>query len=221
MNVLMAYATKNGSTQQVADAVAVALRERGAQVTLLPARAAGESVAGYDLVVLGAPLYSGRWHRDAHRFLRRHRRELAAVPVAVFAMGPRTDTEEAWQRSRAQLTGPWPSATGSIRSRSPSSAALTRPGAARAHGETCGAGRSSTPGPHRPWPPRADLRKTVRRQASRRRHSGDEAAPAPAPSVLPVLELLMAKLARAATPTAGGRAPGRAPTGRRDARGFR
>jgi len=99
----MAYATKNGSTQQVANAVAVALRERGAQVTLLPARAAGESVAGYDLVVLGAPLYSGRWHRDAHRFLRRRRRELAAVPVAVFAMGPRTDTEEAWQRSRAQL----------------------------------------------------------------------------------------------------------------------
>ena len=103
MNVLMAYATKNGSTQQVADAVAAALRERGAQVTLLPARAAGESVAGYDLVVLGAPLYSGRWHRDAHRFLRRHRRELAAVPVAVFAMGPRTDTEDAWRRSRAQL----------------------------------------------------------------------------------------------------------------------
>jgi menaquinone-dependent protoporphyrinogen IX oxidase len=29
----MAYATRNGSTQQVADAVAVALRERGAQVT--------------------------------------------------------------------------------------------------------------------------------------------------------------------------------------------
>ncbi len=79
------------------------MRERGAQVALLPARAAGESVAGYDLIVLGAPLYSGRWHRDAHRFLRRHRQELAAVPVAVFAMGPRTDTEEAWQRSRAQL----------------------------------------------------------------------------------------------------------------------
>ena len=68
MKVLVAYATKNGSTQQVAAAVAMALRGRGAEVTLLPARAAGETVAGYDLVVLGAPLYSGRWHRDAHRF---------------------------------------------------------------------------------------------------------------------------------------------------------
>lgn len=46
---------------------------------------------------------SGRWHHDAHRFLKRHRRELATLPVAVFGMGPRTDTEEAWQRSRAQL----------------------------------------------------------------------------------------------------------------------
>src|SRR5512142_1404640 len=103
VNVLLAYATRNGSTQQVAEAVAASLREAGAQVTVWPARAARETAAGYDLIVLGAPLYSGRWHRDAHRFLKRHRRELAGVPVAVFAMGPRNDTAEAWQRSRAQL----------------------------------------------------------------------------------------------------------------------
>jgi menaquinone-dependent protoporphyrinogen oxidase len=102
-DVLMAYATKNGSTRQVAEAVTAAMREAGAQVTALPARQVRESAAGYDLVVLGAPLYSGRWHRDAHRFLKRHRRELAVVCVAVFGMGPRTDTEEAWGRSRAQL----------------------------------------------------------------------------------------------------------------------
>ena len=82
MNVLMAYATKNGSTRQVAEAIAVALGEAGAQVTALPSRGVRDSVSGYDLIVLGAPLYSGRWHRDAHRFLKRHRRELAAVPVA-------------------------------------------------------------------------------------------------------------------------------------------
>lgn len=103
VDVLMAYATKNGSTRQVAEAITLALGESSAQVTVLPAQAVRESVAGYDLVVLGAPLYSGRWHRDAHRFLKRHRRELAAVPVAVFGMGPRDDTEEAWQHSRAQL----------------------------------------------------------------------------------------------------------------------
>ena len=103
MNVLMTYATRNGSTGQVAEAIAEALRERGAQVVLRPARAVREQVTGYDLVVLGAPLYSGRWHRDAHRFLRRHRGELPGLPVAVFGMGPRNDTEDAWRRSRAQL----------------------------------------------------------------------------------------------------------------------
>jgi menaquinone-dependent protoporphyrinogen oxidase len=103
VRVLMVYATKNGSTQQVAEAIAVALREVGVQVTVLPARTVRESAAGYDLIVVGAALYSGRWHRDAHRFLKRHRRELAALPVAVFGMGPRNDTEEAWRRSRAQL----------------------------------------------------------------------------------------------------------------------
>ena len=42
---------------------------------------------GWDLLVPDAPPHSGRWHRDAHRFLKRHPRELAPVPVAVFAMG--------------------------------------------------------------------------------------------------------------------------------------
>lgn len=30
-------------------------------------------------------------------------RELADVPLAVFGMGPRTDTEDAWHRSYAQF----------------------------------------------------------------------------------------------------------------------
>ena len=56
-----------------------------------------------DLVILGGAIYTGRWHRDAHRFLRRNRRELAGIPIAVFGMGPRSGTAESWQRSRVQL----------------------------------------------------------------------------------------------------------------------
>lgn len=101
--ILVAFATKNGSTQEVAGAIAAALREIGSTVDLRPAREAREPIAGCDLVVLGAPLYSGRWHRDAHRFLKRHRDELARLPTAVFAMGPRTDAQESWEHSRNQL----------------------------------------------------------------------------------------------------------------------
>jgi menaquinone-dependent protoporphyrinogen oxidase len=104
MDVLVAYATKNGSTEQVAEAIARVMRERGAHVTLRRATTtAREPVTSYHLVVLGAPLYSGRWHKDANRFLRRHHSDLAGVPVAIFATGPRQDTEDAWRRSRAQL----------------------------------------------------------------------------------------------------------------------
>lgn len=101
--VLVAYATKNGSTREVAESIAATLRERGDDVDVLPAGQVRNPIAGRDLVVLGASIYSGRWHRDAHRFLKRHRGELLTIPVAVYGMGPREADEEAWRRSRGQL----------------------------------------------------------------------------------------------------------------------
>jgi menaquinone-dependent protoporphyrinogen oxidase len=101
--ILVAFASKHGSTHEVAEAIAATLGERGAQVELRPGRDVRGPVSDRELVVVGAPIYSGRWHRDAHRFLKRHRKELMRVPVAVFGMGPREPSEEAWQRSRRQL----------------------------------------------------------------------------------------------------------------------
>lgn len=101
--LLVAYATRNGSTQEVAEAIGTVALAAGATIEVAPAHTVNESLAGVDLVVLGAPIYSGRWHRDAHRFLKRHRGELTGVPVAVFALGPRRDDEEAWQHSWAQF----------------------------------------------------------------------------------------------------------------------
>jgi menaquinone-dependent protoporphyrinogen oxidase len=101
--VLVVYATQHGSTRDVADAIATTLRECGCDVDLHPASEVRDTPAGADLVVLGAPLYSGRWHKDAHRFLKRHRAELVSIPVAAYGMGPRDDTDEAWQAARKQL----------------------------------------------------------------------------------------------------------------------
>jgi len=101
--ILVVYATKNGSTKAVAEAIATELQGSGAAVDVRPAKAAREPVTGRDLVILGGAIYSGRWHRDAHRFLKQHREDLAGVPIAVFGMGPREDRPESWQRARAQL----------------------------------------------------------------------------------------------------------------------
>jgi menaquinone-dependent protoporphyrinogen oxidase len=101
--VLVVFATRNGSTQQIAEAVATVATAEGAQVQVCPAGSVRYPVTGWDLVVLGAPIYSGHWHREAHRFLKRHRAELGPVPVAVFGSGPRCDEEDAWSHSREQL----------------------------------------------------------------------------------------------------------------------
>jgi menaquinone-dependent protoporphyrinogen oxidase len=102
--VLVGYATRYGSTQEVAEAVAATLRECGLEVDIQPMRKV-RTLAGYSAVVLGAPLYMFRWHKDALRFLSRHREALEERPVAVFALGPTHDPydEGEWQGSRAQL----------------------------------------------------------------------------------------------------------------------
>ena len=100
--LLVAYATKHESTHEVADAVAVRLREHGLEAEVRPARDVG-TLAPYGGVVIGGALYMGRWHRDARRFLSHHRDELTVLPLAVFAMGPRTVKDEDVADSRKQL----------------------------------------------------------------------------------------------------------------------
>lgn len=102
--VLVAYATSYGSTREVAEAIATSLRECGLAVDVQPAREVS-SLADYGAVVLGAPLIMFHWHKDAHKFLSRHREALGQRPVAIFTLGPvsvpRNDKE--WQDSHVQL----------------------------------------------------------------------------------------------------------------------
>lgn len=101
-SILVAYATRNGSTQEVADRITATLREQGLDVDLKPAREV-KTLAGYRIVVLGAPLYAFHWHKDALNFLSRHRQALTEMPVAIFALGPLHDDAQERQEARAQL----------------------------------------------------------------------------------------------------------------------
>ncbi len=100
--VLVAYATKHGSTREVAEAVARTLGAHGLEVETRPA-AEVRDVGHYRAVVIGGALYTGRWHRDAVRLLECQRRALAQRPTAIFAMGPRTLAENEVAESRSQL----------------------------------------------------------------------------------------------------------------------
>jgi menaquinone-dependent protoporphyrinogen oxidase len=101
-SILIAYATKHGSTREVADSLGTALREHDLDVATLPA-AQVDDLSPYDGVVVGGSLYTGRWHPDALDFLKRHRGALETLPVAVFAMGLRTMEPRDVAQSRAQL----------------------------------------------------------------------------------------------------------------------
>lgn len=101
-SVLVAYATRYGSTQEVAETVAATLRERGLVVDIQPMRDA-RTLDQYGAVVLGAPLYMFHWHKDALDFLARHHEALTQRPVAIFALGPFHAEEKEFQGAREQL----------------------------------------------------------------------------------------------------------------------
>lgn len=88
--VLVAYASKHGSTAEIAEAIAETLRASGVDADCVHAGDAGD-LERYDAVILGSAVYMKRWRGEAKRFLRRHAKELAERPFWVFSSGPTGD----------------------------------------------------------------------------------------------------------------------------------
>lgn len=100
--VLIAYGSKHGSTAETADAIGGMLRERGLEVDVSEA-ARVMSLDGYDRVVVAGSIYMGRWHPDARDFIKRFHDGLAEMPVAIFAMGPKSSEPDDLAEARKQL----------------------------------------------------------------------------------------------------------------------
>ncbi|MEI8406566.1 MULTISPECIES: flavodoxin domain-containing protein [unclassified Kribbella] len=85
--ILVAYATKMGSTAEIAEAIGAELRAHGHQVDVRNVTDVG-SISDYDVVILGSAIYIRRWRREAVRFLRKHADELSDRRVWLFHSGP-------------------------------------------------------------------------------------------------------------------------------------
>jgi menaquinone-dependent protoporphyrinogen oxidase len=87
MTVLVAYASKRGSTAEIAETVAATLRREGLKVCLERCEEV-RSLEPYDAVILGSAVYMKRWRGDARDFLKKHRKTLKQMPFWVFSSGP-------------------------------------------------------------------------------------------------------------------------------------
>ncbi|QLY28545.1 flavodoxin domain-containing protein [Nocardia huaxiensis] len=98
---LVAYASRYGSTREIAEQVAAVLRAAGLDTDCRPMNDI-RTVDEYRAFVLGAPFYYGRWPRPARRFLSRFGHVLAHRDVAVFATG-QVDPQQPVEEIREQL----------------------------------------------------------------------------------------------------------------------
>ncbi|MFA7510636.1 MAG: flavodoxin domain-containing protein [Mycolicibacterium vanbaalenii] len=89
--ILVAFGSKRGGTAGLAAMIADALTEAGHDVDMSAARDV-TTVEGFDAVIVAGALYASRWHRDARRFVRRHRDALSRLPVWLVSSGPLDDS---------------------------------------------------------------------------------------------------------------------------------
>ncbi len=105
-SIVIAYATRAGSTAEVAESIDATLREFGLWADLMPVSRV-ESLQGTTALILGTPLYMGSFPKDFHKFAVRHRSWLEMRSPWCFVLGPtRTDTadfEAAQEQAAKQL----------------------------------------------------------------------------------------------------------------------
>jgi menaquinone-dependent protoporphyrinogen oxidase len=87
MHVLVAFASRHGATQGIAERIAQTLRASGLEAEARPATGVKDA-AGYDAFVIGSAAYMHHWMKEATAFVHRNRSVLAGRPVWLFSSGP-------------------------------------------------------------------------------------------------------------------------------------
>jgi menaquinone-dependent protoporphyrinogen oxidase len=83
--ILVAYASKCGSTSEVAKAIGQTLANNGTTVDVRPIDKVTD-LSVYRAVVLGSAIRQGRWLPEAKKFVETHQQALSRVPTAYFTV---------------------------------------------------------------------------------------------------------------------------------------
>ena len=102
--ILVTYATRAGSTLEVAALVAAVLRTAGTTVDVTYVRAVHE-LKDYDAVIIGSAIRMGQWLPEAVEFVKTNRETLSHIPTAYFLVSGfmRQDSPQMRQRALAYL----------------------------------------------------------------------------------------------------------------------
>ena len=87
MTVLVAYASKHGSTRGIAEAIGGRFLDRRVEAVVRPIRDV-DGLESYEAIVIGSAVYLGAWMKEAVAFSERHAGTLSGVPVWLFSSGP-------------------------------------------------------------------------------------------------------------------------------------
>jgi menaquinone-dependent protoporphyrinogen oxidase len=87
MNVLVAVASKHGSSLEIGQVIETTLRSAGLEVDLRRLEDAPDP-SDFDAAVLGSGVYSGHWMRAARDYIDAHEARLNDLPVWLFSSGP-------------------------------------------------------------------------------------------------------------------------------------
>ncbi|MCL3862754.1 flavodoxin domain-containing protein [Actinotalea sp. K2] len=87
MKVLVAVASRHGSTREIGEAIGEVIAGAGFVVDVHDPDDV-ESLEGYDAVVLGSSVYVGRWAASARAMVDRLAAGLSSRPVWLFSSGP-------------------------------------------------------------------------------------------------------------------------------------
>jgi menaquinone-dependent protoporphyrinogen oxidase len=85
--ILVAYSTKYGATQAIAEKIGELLRQAGLPTDVMPVNRVGD-LAPYAAIVLGSAVYIGKWRKEAVQFLKKNEQALSERPVWLFSSGP-------------------------------------------------------------------------------------------------------------------------------------
>lgn len=85
MKVLIAYATKTGTTQKAAEGIADVFKNHGWTIELSTAKKV-KDISQFDAVVIGGGIRAGSWLAEASGFVRRFQKELIKKKTAFFTV---------------------------------------------------------------------------------------------------------------------------------------